>query len=123
MRNLAARVISLLPSGIGAADGDEAKRKRPSKKEPWKKGNWTPGDHYDVASYRRAIRRACKRAGIPVWSPNQLRHAAGTNFRKAFGLEAAQAVLGHAELGTTQVYAEVDRELAREAARKMGLTG
>ena len=99
---------------------NEGRRKRPFDGEPWKVGSWIPGNHYDVASYRRAIRRACTRAGIPVWAPNQLRHAAGTNYRKAFGLETAQAILGHAELGTTQVYAEVDRELAREAARKMG---
>src|SRR5262249_23258584 len=29
---------------------------------------------YDVGSYRRAIRRACLKAGIPIWFPLQLRH-------------------------------------------------
>ena len=29
------------------------------------------------------------------WSPNQLRHAAATEVRKQFGLEAAQIILGH----------------------------
>lgn len=77
-------------------------------------------DYYDVASYRRAIRRACLKAGIPIWHPNQLRHSAGTAIRKRYGLEASQACLGHAELGVTQVYAEVDRETARRVMTEMG---
>jgi site-specific recombinase XerC len=48
------------------------------------------------------------------WSPNQLRHAAATAIRRKFGLEAAQVILGHSELSTTQVYAE--RDLTRAAA-------
>src|SRR5581483_11001612 len=70
-------------------------------------------NHYDSQSYRRAIRRACERLGVPVWFPLQLRHNAGTLIRKLYGLEASQAVLGHAELGVTQVYAEKHLELAR----------
>jgi integrase len=77
-------------------------------------------DRYDVASYRRAIRRACLQAGVPIWSPNQLRHSAGTDIRKRYGLEASQACLGHAELGVTQVYAEVDRETARRVMAEIG---
>lgn len=77
-------------------------------------------ERYDVASYRRAIRRACLKAGVPVWAPNQLRHARGTEIRRRYGLEASQAVLGHAELGVTQVYAEVDRETARRVMLEVG---
>lgn len=84
------------------------------------RGKWSLRDHYDVASYRRAIRRACKKVGIPIWFPLQLRHSAGTAIRQRFGLEASQAVLGHAELGVTQVYAEVDREAARRVMAEMG---
>jgi integrase len=79
-----------------------------------------PRDHYDVASYRRAIRRACEKAGIPIWCPNQLRHARGTEIRKRYGLEASQAVLGHSELGVTQVYAEVDHDTARRVMGEIG---
>jgi integrase len=79
-----------------------------------------PRDRYDTTSYRRAVRRACLKAGIPVWHPNQLRHARGTEVRKRYGLEAAQAVLGHAELGVTQVYAEVDQEMARRVVAEIG---
>ncbi len=49
-----------------------------------------------------------------------MRHSAGTEIRKKFGLEAAQVSLGHATADVTQVYAERDAELAREVARKIG---
>lgn len=54
------------------------------------------------------------------WTPNQLRHAAGTEVRRQFGLEAAQVVLGHAGADVTQVYAERDQLLAAEVMRKIG---
>ena len=54
------------------------------------------------------------------WSPNQLRHTAATRIRKEHGLEAAQAVLSHANADTTQIYAERDTEKAMEVARAMG---
>ena len=64
-----------------------------------------PGERYDRGSYRKAIRRACLKLGLPVWFPHQLRHSAAGEFRKRYGLEAAQALLGHSELGTNQIYA------------------
>ena len=54
---------------------------------------------YTVGSYRKAIRRACLKANVPIWHPHQLRHTAATNIRCQFGLEVAQAVLGHSEIG------------------------
>ena len=80
----------------------------------------SPGDRYIVASYRRAIARACEKAGVPVWSPNQLRHTRATEIRKAYGLEHAGAVLGHSKVETTQVYAERDLSLASRVAAETG---
>jgi integrase len=54
------------------------------------------------------------------WHPHALRHTAGTEIRRQFGLETAQACLGHSELGTTQIYAETDMETARQAMLKLG---
>lgn len=54
------------------------------------------------------------------WSPNRLRHSAGTEIRRRFGLEAAQVALGHAMADTTQVYAERDYALAARVAREVG---
>ena len=77
-------------------------------------------DCYDRHSYRRAVHRACKRAAVNVWTPNQLRHSAATELRKQFGLEAAQIVLGHSRADVTQIYAERDEERARQAMRHLG---
>lgn len=71
-------------------------------------------------TWRVAIHRACAEAGVPRWCPNQLRHRAATELRKEFGLEGAQVALGHSDIGTTQIYAEVDHSLAIKIARKRG---
>lgn len=80
----------------------------------------TPGEAYTTHSYGRAIRYACARAKLPGWAPNQLRHNAATQIRKHYGLEAAAVILGHSEVGVTQVYAEADRTKAVEVALKIG---
>lgn len=79
-----------------------------------------PGDQYTSNSYLYAVRRAAEKAGVSKWAPNQLRHAAGTEIRKKFGLEAAQVVLGHSKADVTQVYAERDLTLAVQVARQVG---
>jgi integrase len=84
----------------------------------------TPGQHhgqrYDRRSYRQAILRACRRAGIRAWTPLQLRHAAATIIRARFGLEAAQSVLGHARADVTQLYAERDLKMAHSVMAELG---
>ena len=81
----------------------------------------TPGERYDHRAYRRAIHRACEQAGIECWSPNQLRHTAGTETTAQFSLEAAKEFLGHASIKTTeQYYVAPLPELAAEVARKIG---
>ena len=79
-----------------------------------------PGRCYNHNSYRRAIVRACERAGLEPWAPNRLRHTRATELRRDFGLDTAGAVLGHAGLDVTQIYAEKDLKAAIEAARKTG---
>lgn len=76
--------------------------------------------HYSVCSYRRAVKRGCAKAGLPAWSPNQLRHSRLTEVRAKFGLEASRVVGGHREVVTTQLYAEEDRNLARQVMAEMG---
>jgi integrase len=77
-------------------------------------------DHYDVASYRRAIRRACIKASMTPWSPHALRHSAATAIRKRFDVEAASVVLGHSDLHTIAIYAEKDHSLARRVMAEVG---
>jgi integrase len=67
-----------------------------------------------------AIQRACRRAGIPVWSPHRLRHTRATLIRQQYGLEGAKAVLGHTDTKITEIYAERDLELASRIMREIG---
>ncbi|HEY1598597.1 MAG TPA: tyrosine-type recombinase/integrase [Pirellulales bacterium] len=76
--------------------------------------------HYSKDSYNRAIKRACDKGKLPVWHPNQLRHTAGTEARRQFGLEAAQVVLGHSQADVTQIYAERDLSLAVKVMTAIG---
>ncbi len=80
----------------------------------------TPGTRYVTTSYEHAIAAACKRAGVPRWAPNQLRHKRATVIRALFGLDTARAVLGHSSAAITEVYAERDASAAAEVARKIG---
>ena len=116
------------PASCGNTIGSNRKRK-PQR---------VAGNHYTSQSYFYAVRRACDKA-FPVpaaisddsaavdgwrsqhrWAPNQLRHAAATEVRKKFGLEAAQVLLGHSKADTTEIYAERDRALAADVARQIG---
>jgi len=94
------------------------------------------GDRYDVMAYRRAIHRACDRAFPPPegldekarqkwksdhrWGPNRLRHTAATKVRQEYGLDGAQAILGHAHARVTEVYSELNKEKAVEIAKRLG---
>ena len=79
-----------------------------------------PGEVYCVESYRRAIARACKKAGVEAWAPARLRHNAAERIRREFGLEAARCYLGHADIRTTQLYSSMDEAKAMSAALQVG---
>ncbi|MBI3817441.1 MAG: site-specific integrase [Planctomycetes bacterium] len=90
---------------------DAARRRAPKEKL---------NNYYNTVDYRQAIVRGCEKAGVPPWSPNQLRHSAATRIRKEFGLEAARVVLGHTSALTTSIYAEIDEMKAQEVMEKCG---
>jgi integrase len=89
-------------------------------RKPKAKPKRAPGDCYDARAYGHAVAKACKRAGVPPWHPHQLRHNAGTWLRKEFGIEVARVILGHNSPVVTAIYAEADREQAREVMRHVG---
>lgn len=101
-----ARKTSVQPS--------QAKRKR--KASPKR----APGERYNTAAYGNAIARACKRAGVQHWHPNQLRHSAGTHMRQIGGLEATSLALGHKGLAVTEVYAERDEKIVAQMIENIG---
>jgi len=96
-----------------------------------RRGRRRPGNCYTSASYRRAITRAVEAANrardvegiadkLPNWAPNQLRHLRAGEVKQHFGIEAAGAVLGHANIRTTEIYADRKLKIATDVARRIG---
>ena len=84
------------------------------------------GDRWTTSAYTRTIRAACDRAGIAPWGANKLRHTFGTEVRRAFGLDAARAVLGHTGGGcVTDVYTfdALEEEMIRAASTAVEALG
>jgi integrase len=79
-----------------------------------------PKSYYSTSSLGCAIKRACRRAGVPEWTTMQLRHNAATEAREALGLDAAQARMGHRTANITQVYASLTEKRGEEVARLLG---
>jgi integrase len=75
-----------------------------------------PTRRYSSSSYARAVRAACDTAGVPRWSPNQLRHLTATQVEVKYGREDARCVLGHSTPTTTAIYAEWVERAARVMA-------
>jgi integrase len=100
-------------------------------RKPARKRRRPAGDRYTTASYRRAITRAVatankarEKAGVaerlPNWSPNQLRHLRAGEVKERFGIEASSAVLGHANIRTTEIYADRKLKIAADVTRQIG---
>ena len=81
--------------------------------------------YYTKDVYINAVKAAAKRAGVPKWTPNQLRHTTATEIEGKLGIEAAQIFLGHASPETTKIYLDPNFKLkqeiekAKENARKV----
>jgi integrase len=78
------------------------------------------GERFTITGYCGYVKRAAKKAGVPNWSPLNLRHSFGTEVRDKFGLEVAQVLLGHKRADVTQVYAAKNLAAGIEAAKAMG---
>jgi integrase len=91
-------------------------------RRPKKLPKRAPRQWFGTDSYGKAIRRACVKAGVPIWGPNRLRHSFATAVRHLpnGGLEASQVLLGHAKADVTQVYAVRNRALAEQVIQRIG---
>lgn len=126
---LKAEINAFLFSPIDASD-ERNRLRRMNRKTPMtpsqsrrtrkKNPKRLPGKNYSTESYAHAIHKACKKAGVPAWGPNRLRHNAATFLRKEFGIEAARVVLGHSSAVVTEIYAELDQMKAAEIMEKVG---
>jgi integrase len=153
--NVAAHVFSPTEADRERRNRRRAERKSPMTpsqlaRQPKENGQRRPKDHYTVASYRRAIERACELAfgmpddlriipiGLPAgeekrrrreaaqwrkehcWHPNQLRHTFGTQARREGGIETSRILLGHTSIATSEIYAEPDRTTAQKIIAEIG---
>lgn len=82
----------------------------------------TRARHYTTASYGRAVGRAFEdNPKLAPWTPYQLRHSCKKRVTRAFGLDAARAVLRQASIQTTDRYAATrDMQTAKDVAKKTG---
>jgi integrase len=68
-----------------------------------------------IQQIRRAFHTACKKAKLEGLRIHDLRHTASTYTVKRHGIAKAQALLGHADIKTTQLYTHLDVEDLRQA--------
>lgn len=55
--------------------------------------------------------------GLPRMTAHRYRHRAGTDIARSSGIHTAQHLLGHASIGTTQVYAQHELDQVRAALK------
>ena len=75
---------------------------------------WTPN------SLQKMITRKAKQAGMPHWSPKQLRKTWSTKVAATNGLVGEAAVIGHTSEIARRSYVARDNELACKIAKELG---
>ncbi|MEM7204979.1 MAG: site-specific integrase [Planctomycetota bacterium] len=61
-------------------------------------------DQWTATTYRHAIHYACRRAGVPLWTPSRLRHNFQHRAELLVGLEESGRALGHHHTATVEHY-------------------
>jgi integrase/recombinase XerD len=77
------------------------------------------GKPLDRVAIWTLVRRHAARAGVPAVHPHKLRHSFATHLLAGGAdLRVVQELLGHADIGTTEIYTHVDRSRLREVIVK-----
>jgi integrase len=74
----------------------------------------------DAAERERLLGLAAEWRRQNCWNPHRLRHNAGTRVRAAYGVEMARIILGVSSIPVSQIYAEENREKAKDIMGKIG---
>ena len=78
-------------------------------------------DKFDKGTYRNGLKKATELAGVPEWTPHELRHTMASIIDKQLGIEAAQAFLGHKTVQVTREYAGQNHDLCVQVAQQLNL--
>ena len=100
-----------LPTDVGETLASWLERGRPRRDSPFVfTGVRAPYADLTATAASQIVRRACRRAGVPVVGAHRLRHTAATGMLRAGGsLTEVGQVLRHRSRGVTSIYAKVDR--------------
>jgi integrase len=75
-----------------------------------------PGQVWTSHAYNNALKRACRKAGVPILTPYQIRHLGKNELTRRYGVEVARVMMGHEKTSTTDLYGGKDFELVKQAA-------
>lgn len=78
------------------------------------------GPQWTARAYRNAVVRACELAGVPYFTPHEIRHGAITRAAEAHGVLAAQRLANHSSAATTARYLHTDDDAAYRVAARIG---
>jgi integrase len=78
------------------------------------------GEVYDHRRISNAVRRACLKHGIALWTPYQMRHSMATRVEQTIDFDTARKVLGKKSVADTARYVHADERAAAEAMKRIG---
>lgn len=96
--------VHVFSPAVSMAERGRARKTAPSFGEAWR-----------TRTYRQAVTIAARAAGVPHFSPHEIRHGVITRVAELSGVLAAQRLAGHSSVTTTSRYLHAGDDLAYRA--------